>query len=209
MQTWDELRFQGRFENTARLRDGEVPAVAEHVAEPRARDMRIGAPACHLLRVRAEPGAAIRWRGMCRQEWGLDARQVVALAEALEDARRLELALALEVIAGLRLDGGGAAVEPAPEPVGRRLLERVGRGCSRGLDRGHDASAGLRHLLIRRARRAHGDLGHAIPRIHRGGVRVAEPGRHEPAAAGCVVRDLAEQAARLLSLPRAPRDATL
>src|SRR5713226_10345030 len=111
VQPWDELRFQGRLENTARLRDGEVAAVAEHVAESRSRDMRIGAPARHFLCVRAKPRAAIGWCGMCRQECGLDARQVVALAEMLEDARRLELALALEVIAGLRLDGGGAALE--------------------------------------------------------------------------------------------------
>src|SRR5712692_3370830 len=98
--------------------------------------MCIGAPARHVLCVRPKPGAAIRWCGMCRQECGLDARQVVAFAEALEDARRLELALALEVVAGLRLDSGGAALEPAPEALGRRLLEGVGRDCSRGLDRG-------------------------------------------------------------------------
>src|SRR5229473_152944 len=148
MNARDELGFERRLEDPARLRDREVAAVAEHVAEPCSCNMRVGAPARHLLGVGPEPGASVGGLGVGGQEGDLDPRQVFAIAEALEDARSLELALALEVIARLRLDGGGAALEPATQPVRGRLLERCRSRGPRGVDGGHDASARLRHLFV-------------------------------------------------------------
>src|SRR5216684_699526 len=146
MNARDELGFERRLEDPARLRDREVAAVAEHVAEPCSCNMRVGAPARHLLGVGPEPGASVGGLGVGGQEGDLDPRQVFAIAEALEDARSLELALALEVIARLRLDGGGAALEPSTQPVRGRLLERCRSRGPRGVDGGHDASA---RLLVR------------------------------------------------------------
>src|SRR4029077_4414965 len=102
--------------------------------------MGVLAPVSDLLRISAEAGETIGRLGVRGEECDLDARQVASFAEALEHARVLQLALALEVIAGLGLDGGGAAFEPLAQPGRRRLLEAVGARFSGGFDGGHDAA---------------------------------------------------------------------
>src|ERR1700730_5494427 len=103
MEAWDQLRSARSLEDAARLGHREIAAVAEHVTEPRTRDVRVGAPIRHLLRIAVELGAAVRGLCLRGQKRDFDTRQVAALAESLQDARRLELALAVEVIAGLGL----------------------------------------------------------------------------------------------------------
>src|SRR4029077_9483163 len=100
--------------------------------------MGVLAPVSDLLRISAEAGETIGRLGVRGQECDLDPRQVTSFAEPLEQARVLQLALALEVIAGLCLDGGRAAFEPSSQPRCRRLLEAVGARFPGGFDSGHD-----------------------------------------------------------------------
>src|SRR5260370_3111486 len=166
--------------------------------------MGVLTPVRDLLRVSAEAGEAIRRLRVRGKECDVDARQVAALAEAFEDASVLQLAIALEVITGLGLDGGRAAFEPASQPCRRRLLESVSARCTGGFDGGHDASARFGNRFVRRAGRTHRDLGHAIACVHGMRVGVDEPGGHEPATAVRLVRDVAAYVYRLVAFTPTP-----
>src|SRR5260370_10783967 len=168
--------------------------------------MGVLTPVRDLLRVSPEAGEAIGRLRMRGQECDLDPRDVAAFAETLEHASVLQLAIALEVITGLGLDGGGAAFEPSPQPRRRRLLERFRARFARRLDGGHDASTRFGNRLVRRAGRTHRDLGHPIARIHRMRVGVDEPGGYEPAAAVLLVRDITKEIERFLTFTPAPGD---
>src|SRR5260370_32311494 len=124
--------------------------------------MGVLTPVRDLLRVSAEAGEAIRRLRVRGQECDFDSRQVAALAEAFQHASVLQLAIALEVITGLGLDGGRAAFEPAPQPCRRRLLESVSARCTGGFDGVHDASARFAIPSARRAPRTHRAPGHAM-----------------------------------------------
>ena len=100
----DQLRFHRCLQDASRLRHGEVAAVAEHVAEPRASDVGVVAPLADLFCVRAQACPPVRRQGMRGEKCDLDVREVFALAEAREQARGLELTFPREVVARLRLD---------------------------------------------------------------------------------------------------------
>src|SRR5258706_13618807 len=101
--------------------------------------MGVLTPVSDLLRISAEAGESIRRLCVCRQECDLDPREDAAFAEPLEHACVLQLAFALEVVAGLGFDGGRAALEPGPQPGRRRLLESIGARFASRFDGGHDA----------------------------------------------------------------------
>jgi len=143
---------------------------------------------------------------MRRQEGHLDPRQVLAVAQPRQHPRGRELAFAIEVIAGLRLDGGRATFEPHPQPSGGGLLERADRLGSRRLDRRSNASAFLRHLGVGGSRGAPGELRHAIARVRGMGVRIDEAGGDQAAGAVVVFADGFHQLVRLLTMRTAPRD---
>src|SRR5258708_20355386 len=96
--------------------------------------MGVLTPVRDLLRVSAEAGEAIRRLCVCRQECDLDPWEVAAFAEPLEHPSVLQLAFVLEVVTGLGFDRGRAALEPAPQPGGRRLLESIAARCATRFD---------------------------------------------------------------------------
>src|SRR5450759_4406795 len=138
MDARDQLRLDRRFEDVARLTDAKVPAVAEHVAESGAGQVRLLAPAGGYLGVLAQLGATVRGKGMGGEEGDLDARQVAALTQAIEDAGGFQLPVVFEVVSGLRLHGRRPALQPTLEPQGRSLLENLRRCGTRRPDRGDD-----------------------------------------------------------------------
>src|SRR5260370_26260535 len=107
-------------------------------------------PVRDLTGVSAEAGEAIRRLRVRGQECDLDPWEVAAFAEPLEHARVLQLPFALEVVTGLGFDGGRAALEPAPQPGRRRLLESIGARCAPGFDRGHEATTRFVNRFVRR-----------------------------------------------------------
>jgi hypothetical protein len=75
------------------------------------------------------------------QERDLDAGQVLAFAQSRKHSRGLDLSFAVEVIAGLGLDGGGASFEPCPQPPSGRLLQLIDGLGAGGQDRRADSAA--------------------------------------------------------------------
>src|SRR5579859_2531470 len=100
MDSRNELRFQSCLQDSARLRDREVAAVAEHVTETRAGDVCVMAPLADLLCVCAYARPAVRRQCVRRQKSDLDAREILALAEPGKQANRFHLSLALQVVSG-------------------------------------------------------------------------------------------------------------
>src|SRR5439155_7486003 len=125
--------------------------IAEYVTEARPGRSRIRAPCCDLCRIGSRARTAIRRHRVRREKRDLDARHVVAVAQPLEDANRGQLALAIQVVAGLRLDGGRASVEPLRKPACACRLECSGGLITRALHSGLDAAACLCDLGVRAA----------------------------------------------------------
>src|ERR1700682_6084846 len=202
----DQLGLHPGLQDAPRLGDAEVALVTPDVAEPSSRNVGVSTPLGDLLRVGAKSRPAGGSKAVRRQVEHLDPRQVLALAKPRKHPRGLELAFAIEVIAGLRLHGGRATFEPHPEPSRGELLQRAGRLGSRGLDCGADASALFRHFSVCGPSGASGELGHAIARVRGMRVSVDETSCDQTARAVVVFADGFHQLVRLLPMRTAPRD---
>ena len=118
-------------------------------------------------RMRAEEGGAHRHRPL--------------VAEPARGAQRLRLVVEVEAVAGLDLDRGDAFGDQRVEARQRLRDELVLARRARRLDRGDDAAAGPRDLLIGRAGEPHLELVGAVAGIDEMGVAVDQAGR-DPAA---------------------------
>jgi hypothetical protein len=106
-------------------------------------------------------------------------------ADAAGDAQHLQLAVAVEAIARLDLDGGDAGrLQPFETTEGRGVEVVLGR-LARGLDRGDDAAAGAGDLLIGRALQTLFELAGTVAAEDEVGVAI-DQARRDPAAAEAV-----------------------
>ena len=143
--------------------------------------------------------------GMGREERGADGQRE-ALAERARDAKDLELVVEVEPVAGLDLERGHALGDEFRGPCKCKRQEiAFACGACRG-DGRCDAAAGLRDVLVARARQPLLEL--AVARAGPDEVRVAvdEPGRHQ-CAARVGVRDVLRQLSRQFLARTHPCDA--
>ena len=161
---------------------GEVAVVAVDVDAVGARGRGVAGPEAYGLDVVAAAAEVFGREHVCGEEGRVDARHRRLFFERAEHPDVGQLAVTGEVVAGLRLDRGGARADPLAEPLAHVVAEGPGVGATGHGHRGGHAAARGDDLVVGRAARAHGELGPAVARVDRVGVGVDEAGRDEPAA---------------------------
>ena len=92
----------------------------------------------------------------------------------------LELGCAVEAVARLNLDMGGASGAHLAQAGADPLDQLVVAGFAHGANGGHDAAACGKNVEIRRSRQTHGRLGEAFARVAGVGVTIGERGHDHP-----------------------------
>ena len=111
-------------------------------------------------------------------EEGGDEPDGARLTDAAGNPKQLHLIGEVETVAGLGFERGDAFGDKPIQSRERLGAQGVVIGRAHGLNRGEDAAAGPRDVLIARTGQTHFPLGGAIAGIHDVGVTIDQPGRH-------------------------------
>ena len=142
----------------------------------------VGAPGADRVDVVAAAAEELGRHHLGRVERHVHPGHAGLVLERAEHPHVGQLAVAGQVVAGLRLDRGGAGLEPRGQPLAHVVAERPRVGAPGHGDRGADAAARRGDLGVGQAGRAHRQLGVPVARVDRVRVRVDQPRGHQAAA---------------------------
>ena len=169
-----------RIQRASSSREPAVLAVDVHAV--RADGGGVRAPGRHRVDVVAAAAEELGRHHLRRVERDVHPRHARLVLQRAEHPHVGQLAVPGEVVAGLRLDRGGARLQPGGEPLAHVVAEGPGVGAPGHGDRGGDAAARRGDLRVRQAGGAHGQLRVAVARVDRVRVRVDQAGGDQAAA---------------------------